>query len=459
MDIERSFIFLAQTFNVPVFIGMICLVICSAFFSMSETAFSSASIVKLKLAVEDRRAGAKKAIQLTENFDRTLTTLLVGNNIVNTALSTLAVGFFGGLILNSQWVELVSTAVVTIVLLIFGEIMPKTIAKQQSEEVALKVAWPIYIISCLLFPVVYLFQLLQKLFTRKKVDDVMNEDELEIALKSMEEDGKIEEQEVDLIKKVLDLNDRNVEDIMVPRIEMFAIDYQTPLYQVKKILQNNNFSRIPVFKEDKDHIVGMLFERDFFKNLADHKDMDWHKLIKPAKYVSAAMKVDSLIKFLQEEKTHIAIVSGEYGDTVGLVTMEDALEELVGEIYDEHDEAGTNDLLFEHLEDGSYLVDADMYVEELFDRLDIGSAPEDVPSKIYSWIFEHCEDIPKVGMEMTYISRFTKFDEDKEEYVDYAKKMIISIADVDDRRIETVKIVLVDATEEEIEAQIEREEE
>lgn len=459
MDIERSFIFLAQTFNVPVFVGMICLVICSAFFSMSETAFSSASIVKLKLAVEDRRGGAKKAIQLTENFDRTLTTLLVGNNIVNTALSTLAVGFFAGLIINSQWVELVSTAVVTIVLLIFGEIMPKTIAKQNSEEIALKVAWPIYVISCLLFPIVYLFQLLQKLFTRKKVDDVMNEDELEIALKSMEEDGKIEEQEVDLIKKVLDLNDRNVEDIMVPRIEMFAIDYQTPLYQVKKILQNNNFSRIPVFKEDKDHIVGVIFERDFFKNLADHKDMDWHKLIKPAKYVSAAMKVDSLIKFLQDEKTHIAIVSGEYGDTVGLVTMEDALEELVGEIYDEHDEAGTNDLLFEHLEDGSYLVDADMYVEELFDRLDIGSAPEDAPSKLYSWIFEHCEDIPKVGMEMTYISRFTKFDEEKEEYVDYAKKMIISIADVDDRRIETVKIVLVDATEEEIEAQIEKEEE
>ncbi len=459
MDIERSFIFLAQTFNVPVFVGMICLVICSAFFSMSETAFSSASIVKLKLAVEDRRGGAKKAIQLTENFDRTLTTLLVGNNIVNTALSTLAVGFFAGLIINSQWVELVSTAVVTIVLLIFGEIMPKTIAKQNSEEIALKVAWPIYVISCLLFPIVYLFQLLQKLFTRKKVDDVMNEDELEIALKSMEADGKIEEQEVDLIKKVLDLNDRNVEDIMVPRIEMFAIDYQTPLYQVKKILQNNNFSRIPVFKEDKDHIVGVIFERDFFKNLADHKDMDWHKLIKPAKYVSAAMKVDSLIKFLQDEKTHIAIVSGEYGDTVGLVTMEDALEELVGEIYDEHDEAGTNDLLFEHLEDGSYLVDADMYVEELFDRLDIGSAPEDAPSKLYSWIFEHCEDIPKVGMEMTYISRFTKFDEEKEEYVDYAKKMIISIADVDDRRIETVKIVLVDATEEEIEAQIEKEEE
>ena len=459
MDIERSFIFLAQTFNVPVFVGMICLVICSAFFSMSETAFSSASIVKLKLAVEDRRGGAKKAIQLTENFDRTLTTLLVGNNIVNTALSTLAVGFFAGLIINSQWVELVSTAVVTIVLLIFGEIMPKTIAKQNSEEIALKVAWPIYVISCLLFPIVYLFQLLQKLFTRKKVDDVMNEDELEIALKSMEADGKIEEQEVDLIKKVLDLNDRNVEDIMVPRIEMFAIDYQTPLYQVKKILQNNNYSRIPVFKEDKDHIVGVIFERDFFKNLADHKDMDWHKLIKPAKYVSAAMKVDSLIKFLQDEKTHIAIVSGEYGDTVGLVTMEDALEELVGEIYDEHDEAGTNDLLFEHLEDGSYLVDADMYVEELFDRLDIGSAPEDAPSKLYSWIFEHCEDIPKVGMEMTYISRFTKFDEEKEEYVDYAKKMIISIADVDDRRIETVKIVLVDATEEEIEAQIEKEEE
>lgn len=225
------------SFDVPVFVAMIILVALSAFFSMSETAFSSSSIVKLKLAVEDRKAGAKKAIRLTENFDRTLTTLLVGNNIVNTAISTISVGFFGKLILNAKYVELVATAVITVTLLIFGEIMPKTIAKQNSEAVALKVAWPVYIISCILLPVVLFFQLLQRAFTRKKVDDVMNEDELEIALASMEEDGKIEEKEVGLIKKVLDLNDRNVGDIMVPRIEMVGIDYASSLSEVKDILQ------------------------------------------------------------------------------------------------------------------------------------------------------------------------------------------------------------------------------
>ena len=447
------------SFDVPVFVAMIILVALSAFFSMSETAFSSSSIVKLKIAVEDRKAGAKKAIRLTENFDRTLTTLLVGNNIVNTAISTISVGFFGKLILNAKYVELVATAVITVTLLIFGEIMPKTIAKQNSEAVALKVAWPVYIISCILLPVVLFFQLLQRAFTRKKVDDVMNEDELEIALASMEEDGKIEEKEVGLIKKVLDLNDRNVGDIMVPRIEMVGIDYASSLSEVKDILQKNNFSRIPVYKDDKDHIVGILFERDFFKSYADNKAVNWRKLIRPAKYVSAAMKVDALIEYLQQEKTHLAIVSGEFGDTVGLVTMEDALEELVGEIYDEHDEAGLNDLMFEKQEDGSYIVDADMYVEDLFERLGVGSAPEDAPSKLYSWMFEHCEELPKVGISMSYVSRYTKFDEEEETYVDYAKKLTFTIFEVDDRRIEKIKIEITDATEEEIEAQIEEEEE
>ena len=451
MDIERSyFILTSMNFNVPIFIAMIVLVACSAFFSMSETAFSSSSIVKLRLAVEDRRAGSKKAIELTEKFDRTLTTLLVGNNIVNTALSTIAFGFFGNIILDQRWVELVSTAVITIVLLIFGEIMPKTIAKLHAEEVTLKVSWPVYIIMIILYPIVVLFQLLQKLFTRGKVDDAMNEDELEIALHSMEDNGKIEEQEVDLIKKVLDLNDRNTEDIMVPRIDVVGIDYSSSLQQVKKTLQNNNFSRIPVYKEDKDHIVGILFERDFFKAYADKKDLDWKKLIKPAKYVSAAMKVDALIKYLQQEKTHLAIVSGEYGDTLGLVTMEDALEELVGEIYDEHDEAGTNDVSFVKNEDGTYTVDADIYVEDLFELLDVGSAPEDAPSKLYSWMFEYCEEIPKVGISMEYFSNYTKLED--EEYVDYVKKLTFTIDSVDDRRIETIKISVEDASKEEIEA-------
>lgn len=458
MDIGRS-VLLTSTFNVGTFILIVVLILCSGFFSMSETALTSSSVVKLRLAVDDRKAGAKKAIQLIDQYDRTITTILVGNNCVNTAVSTLAVGFFLALGISQQYIELASTLIVTIALLIFGEIMPKTIGKQHAESIALKVAWPVYIISCILWPIVMLFRLLQRLFTRKKVDDAMNEDELEIALFNMQKDGKIEGKEVDLIKRVLALNDRTVEDIMVPRIEMHALAYESTLAQVKKMLLESSYSRVPVYKEDKDHIVGILYERDYFKYSQSKDTFDWHKIIRPAKYVSAAMKVDSLITYLQEEKTHLAIVSGEFGDTLGLVTMEDALEELVGEIYDEHDIAGSDDLYFAKEDDNTYLVDADIYVEDLFERLDVGQAPDDAPSKLYSWMFEHCEEIPKIGISMTYVSRFTKYDEESENFVDFAKKLTFTIAEVDGRRIEKVRVTIEDATEEEIEEQIKEDEE
>ena len=450
---------LTSTFNVGTFILIIILIICSAFFSMSETALTSSSVVKLRLAIEDRKSGAKKALELIEQYDKTITTILVGNNCVNTAVSTLAVGFFLALGISQQYIELASTLIVTIALLIFGEILPKTIGKQHAESIAVKVAWPIYIISCILWPVVMLFRLLQKAIARKKVDDAMNEDELEIALSNMQKDGKIEEKEVELIKKVLDLNDRTVEDIMVPRIEMKAIPFESTISSVRKTLLESSYSRIPVYKEDKDHIVGVLYERDYFKMSQSKDSFDWHKIIRPAKYVSAAMKVDALISYLQNEKTHIAIVSGEFGDTLGLVTMEDALEELVGEIYDEHDIAGSDDVYFEQEDENTYLVDADIYVEDLFERLDVGQAPDDVPSKLYSWMFEYCEEIPKEGISMTYVSRFTKYNEEKESFVDYAKKLTFTISEVDGRRIEKIRVNICDATEEEIEEQIKEEEE
>ncbi len=459
MDTYWSAPFLAITFDSLAFILIIILICCSAFFSMSETAITSSSIVKLRLAVDDRKRGAKKALQLSEQYDRTITTILVGNNCVNTATSTIAVGFFTKLGVDGRYLELVSTLVVTVVLLIFGEIMPKTIGKQHSESIAVKIAWPIYIISCILWPVVMFFRLLQSAFTRKKADDTMSEDELEIALSNMQKDGKIEEKEVELIKKVLDLNDRTVEDIMVPRIEMKALSYEASTSEVKKTLQESTYSRIPIYKEDKDHIVGILYERDYFKMSQTKEQFDWRKIIRPAKYVSAAMKVDSLITYLQEEKTHLAIVSGEYGDTLGLVTMEDALEELVGEIYDEHDIAGADDLFFLKEDENTYLVDADFYVEDLFERLDVGQVPDDVPTKLYSWMFEHCEEIPKIGISMTYVSRFTKYDENEENFIDYAKKLTFTIAEVDGRRIEKIRINITDATEEEIEEQIKEEEE
>lgn len=418
---------------------------------MSETAFSSISEIKLKKFVEEKRAGAKRALICVDNFDRTLTTLLVGNNIVNTLLSVLSVSYFVKLGIDGDYLELVSTAVITVVLLIFGEICPKTIGKNYNDKVVLIVAPIIYTLSILLFPIVWIFRLLQKLVSRKENENVqVDEDELETILDTMEEEGAIEENEVELIKNVFDLNDRTVEDIMIPRIDMVAVDVKASIDEIKELFYKMRFSRIPVYREDKDHIIGILYERDFFHALTSGKKMkSVRELMKPVKYVNKTLTVDALIKELQTIKVHMAIVSGEYGDTLGLVTMEDALEEIVGEIYDEHDEGNVNIKLLVKNEDGTFYVDGEMYVNDMFDELGLGEAPEDT-SKVSTWVFERLEEVPTVGDVIHYISCYTEENEDGD-YQDYEKKITIEITQINERRIEKIKVTIDDATEEEVE--------
>lgn len=429
---------------------MVMLVIFSAFFSMSETAFSSTTDAKLRLLIEERKSGAKKALQLANSFDKTLITLLIGNNIVNVALSTISVLFFAYLIENETIVSVVSTAVITITILIFGEILPKVIAKQHAEAIATKVAWPVYIVMLILTPLVYFFLGIQKCLTRKESEaETIDEDELGVLIDQMEDQGEIEHDEAETIRNVFDLNDRSVSDIMIPRIQMDAINYESTLEEVKSFMIDNPYSRIPVYKTDKDHIIGILYERDFFPALIKNPKMSWRKVIKPAKFVAGSMKVDALIEELQRAKTHIAIVSGEYGDVLGLVTLEDAIEEIVGEIYDEHDIPGDNDLIFLEEEDGAYIVDGEWFVDDLFDKLGIGDTPDDVPSKLSGWMFAKCESIPEPGFTFDYVAIYTKQNEE-EEYEDFAKVITFTIDKVKNRRIETVKVVIRDATEEEI---------
>lgn len=460
MDIQSIILAQGAKFNVGLFILMIFMVLLSAFFSMSETAFSSTSQVKLKVEIENRKKGAKKALQLTEKFDKVLTTLLIGNNFVNVALSTIAVTFFTQLAVSEQWISLLNTVVVTIVLLIFGEIVPKMIAKRYPEAVCVKVAWVVYVLSIIFYPLVIIFVGLQKLINRNSDDNnVPDENELGVLLNTMEDEGKIENDEASMIRNVFDLNDRTVEDIMIPRIQMEAIDYDSTLDDVKEFMLSHSFSRIPVYKKDKDHVIGILYERDFFPAIVKNPKCSWKRLIRPVKFVAASMKVDALIEDLQKAKTHMAVVSGEYGDTLGLVTMEDALEELVGEIYDEHDVPDENEKRFEKQDDGSYIIDADMYVEDVFERLHIGDVPDDVPSKLSGWLFEKCESLPTEGFSFDYLSIYTDLDEETEEYVDYAKILTLSIYEVEDRRITLVKVQLRDATAEEIETHEETQEE
>lgn len=429
---------------------LIILVLFSAFFSMTETVFASVSEAKIKNYVEERKTGAKKALFCVEHFDRTLTTLLVGNNIVNTALSTFALTFFMGFIRTGN-LELISTAIITIVLLIFGEITPKTIGKKYNDKLVLFLAPIIYVISYILLPISIIFMGIQKIFTGKKNNDPqVNESELETILDTMVEDGEIEDDEHEYIKNVFDLNDRTVEEIMVPRVDMVAIEDTTSIDEVKNIFIREQYSRIPVYHEDKDHIIGIIYERDFFEAMAKNIELkNVKQLMRNVLFVNKKMTVDALIKTLQESKTHMAIVSGEYNDTLGLVTMEDALEEIVGEIYDEHDEGSVKQKLITKINDNTYMVDGDMFVSDMFEEIGLGEAPEGA-SKLSTWMFESQEDLPKIGDKMTYISCFTDQNENGE-YEDYAKKIVLEIVEVDDRRIETVKVTVDDATEEEVE--------
>ena len=337
----------------------VILLILSAFFSASETAYSSCNIVRLTNFAENGKKSAAKALKVHQKFDNTLSSILIGNNIVNIAMATIGAIVAAKLITDDAISGIVSTAIVTLIVLIFGEIMPKSFAKRHAEGLAMKTSYILSFLNILFFPLNFLFNGLSRLISKSEKEDVtptVTEDELETIVDNMADEGVIEENDSDLIINALKLSDKIVYDIMIPRIDMVAIDVDEPIENIKKILFENQYSRIPVYKDDKDKILGILYERDFFTCLIEKKNFKIIDILKPAKYVNKKMPVDDFIRELQKEKVHMAIVSGKFGETAGLVTMEDALEELVGEIYDEHDDVEKD--LCVKLTDNEYILDA-----------------------------------------------------------------------------------------------------
>ena len=454
MDIQSTNLILTEVsgvpyFNAPIFIAMLALVCISAFFSMSETVFSTCNTVKLTLLAEEGKKSAQKALWITQHYDRTITTLLVGNNIVNTTLSIISVTFFADLMINSpNLVEFVSVAAVTIIVLIFGEITPKTIAKIYADSLAVSLSYIIRFIEFSLFPIVIIFTGYQKLFHMKESEEdkepQVNEQELQAILDDMEDEGAIESNEVEMINAVLSLNDREVKDIMTPRPDIIAISDDADIDDIKDLFFEAKFSRIPVYHDDKDNIVGILFERDFLTTYIKRKNFRLKTILRPVKYVSASMKVDDLFHELQKSKMHMAVVSGEYGEVIGLVTMEDALEEMVGEIYDEHDET-KDEVLIQKVEDGEYIVNANIYLEDLFEDLVLGRAPETQYSKLSGWLYGNCEDVPEEGFNYVYVSKFIHKTDD-EDYEECTKKLTFVITKVEDRRILEAKLFVEDIT-------------
>ena len=344
----------------------------SAFFSASETAFTSANRVKLKTMTQNGNKRAKAALALAEDYDRLITTILIGNNIVNIAASSLATSLFLVLLNNqANLATTASTVVMTIVILIFGEVSPKAIAKESPENLAMTFA-PVLKVLCTIFtPFAIFFSVLKGLLTKLfKTEDGESyiEEELMTMVDEAESEGDMEHHEGELIRSAIEFNDdRDVLSVLTPRVDVTAIEDTATMDEAAELFRASGYSRVPVYHEDMDHIVGILNEKDFYLNQYQGVT-DITQIMKPPVYAPTTLQLSKLLKLFQGQKTHMVIVLDEFGGTEGIATMEDVLEELVGEIYDEHDDVEQDTVI---MDDGSQLVDGGMQLAELLDQLGV----------------------------------------------------------------------------------------
>ncbi len=389
---------------VPLLIAIIALVLLSGFFSSTETAYSCASRIKLRSLATNGNKRAEKTLNLAEEkFDTLISTILVGNNIVNITASTLATLMFAKIMVSSSVdSSLVSTIVMTVAVLLFGEITPKFIAKSTPEKYAMAIYPIITFFYYLLYPINMFFSgwkwLITKIF-RVKSTDIITEEEIMTVVEEAEEDGTLKEDETKLIRSVIEFDDLEVCDIFVPRVNIVAVEIGTSMEDIKKVFSNEGYSRIPVYKDSIDTIIGWIHEKDFFKAyLAGKKGIDG--IMKNAFYTTEHTKISSLLRQLQKKKIHMAIVLDEYGGTLGLVTFEDILEELVGEIYDEHDEEVH---FFRQINEDEYIVDGNANLDDFFEFFNMKDEDEQFESNTLSgWVIEQVEEIPSVGTKLTY---------------------------------------------------------
>ncbi len=390
--------------SVPLLLVLIFLVILSGFFSSAETAYSCASRIKLRALATNGNKRAEKTLLFAENkFDQLISTVLIGNNIVNITTATLAALFFSNILKNSPAdPTLIATVVMTLVVLVFGEITPKFIAKAFPEKLAMAYQPVLYFFYILLYPLNLVFSgwkfLLSKIF-RLKHDDKITEDEILTVVEEAEEDGTIKKEETRLIRSVIEFDDLEVSDILVPRVNITAADLTSSMDEIKMLFEKEGYSRIPIYKDSVDAIIGTVHEKDFYGALLSGKKTI-EDIIQPAFFTTEHVKISNLLKQLQKNKVHLAIVLDEYGGTAGIVTLEDVLEELVGEIWDEHDEEIN---FFTQDKNGETTVDGNAPLEDFFEYFGLKNEEEKFDALTLSgWIIEKLGEIPQTGFVFEY---------------------------------------------------------
>ena len=381
--------------NGTLILALIALVALSAFFSASETAYTSLNRARLKAMANNGSRRAERALALSEDYDRLLSGILVGNNIVNILSASLATVLFVRLV-GGAGVSL-STAVMTVVVLMFGEIAPKSIAKERPERVALAFYPLLNAVLKLLTPIIFLTTCWQKLVYRvfkPNVDRGITEEELITIVEEAESGGEIDEDESELIRSAIEFNDLTAEDILTPRVDVTAVDINDSPEEIAKVFERSGRSRVPVYEDNIDTIVGILHEKDFYRQ---RDKASIKKLMTPPLCVVPSTRLPVLLKKLQETKNHMAVVMDEYGGVTGIVTMEDILEELVGEIWDEHDEV-VQDIV--QVSGGEWRVSGGAALEDLRELFPIGEEFESVT--VNGWVLEVLGRFPQPGDSFEY---------------------------------------------------------
>ena len=424
-----------NTDNVWMIVVMSLLLFCSAFFSSVETTFTSFNRVRIKSLAQNGDKRAKLVVKLDEKYDKLLISVLVGNNIVNIALSTIATMFFVDLIAGTDMSKegiaaTISTIIITVLVLVFGEITPKVAAKETADKSALRLAGIVNGLMIALTPISIIFsawsKLMNKIF-RSKEQASFTEDELITIVDEAQEDGSIESDEGDLIRSAIEFNDVCAGDILTPRVEVCAISKEESVANIAKIFIENAYSRLPVYGEDMDDIVGILHEKDFFIAYHNNNKTITKHLQKPV-YVSEHIKIPDLLQVLKTKKCHMAIVVDEYGGTMGIVTMEDIIEELIGDVFDEHDEEETSD--FKQIDETTYLVKCSAELDDFFEKFEI-EAPddEDLPQTVNGFVLKELESIPQKGDMFQH------------------KNLRVEITKIGQKRVEEIKVTVLENEE------------
>ncbi|MEG0441145.1 MAG: hemolysin family protein [Oscillospiraceae bacterium] len=414
-----------DTPSIILLVSIALLICCSAFFSATETAFSALNLIRLKNKAENGNKRAALTLRLAEDYDKLLSTILIGNNIVNIAAASLGTVFF--VVFFPRYGATISTVVLTVVVLMFGEVSPKSLAKERPEAFAMFAAPVVRVLMFVMTPLNFFFAHWKKLISkllRGSADDGITEEELTAMVEQAEDQGGLDENESQLIRAAIEFNELEVGEILTPRVDLTAVPDTISMEELAALFAETGYSRLPVYHESIDAVIGVIHEKDFY-SARYHGAENISGVLGEVIFSTDNTKISELMRILQKSKTHMVVVVDEYGGTEGIVTLEDILEELVGEIWDETDEVIEQ---FKKQEDGSYLISCSADLTDLYDLFSVTGDYDS--ATVAGWVMEEIGRIPAVGDSFTY------------------ENLDVTVTKIDHRRVIEIQVVVQPQPEE-----------